>query len=432
MCLHPTLFFHFLSTSYTMTYALHIANADLKDKSPLARNNFIKLIGVSLVGLFLPAILWYEYHLSLSQIFLLEALFGLLMMLHLSFWTLKFTARYGAVPAMFLGISMFVAYFVILSIAKEISWVIWLLPLIWSTYTALFWTWYHSTMVQWVSHDKHFGIHQATIESAWIMAWLLGPLLGGLVADAWGTSYLYLIASICLCISCIPFLFHQRKHTSVTYTPPSLKRCLHMIKTPSTRGIFITFSTLGYIDFVANIVWPIILFALLNTYTKVALVSFVSTIVVLFIMRAIGKRSDAKRSQQHLLEKRIHYSFRGQGSVRLLAGISLISGFFSQFAFVVIDTIHKITHKANHSYTMTQWYKITWAQENLAGALDMIYFRELAIHSIKCVACILLALLSYTFPDTLWWLILPLFWVSLLIFFSFHFLTLTQTRKHEI
>lgn len=131
-----------------MSYALHITNADLKDKSPLARNNFIKLIGVSLVGLFLPAILWFEYHLSLSQIFLLEALFGLLMMLHLNFRTLKFTARYGAVPAMFLGISMFVAYFVILSIAREISWVIWLLPLIGSTYTALFWTGYHSTMVQ--------------------------------------------------------------------------------------------------------------------------------------------------------------------------------------------------------------------------------------------------------------------------------------------
>lgn len=415
-----------------MSYALHIANADLKDKSPLARNNFIKLVGVSLVGLFLPAILWFEYHLSLSQIFLLEALFGMFMLLHLNIWTLSFTARYGAVPAMFLGISMFVGYFLVLYIAKDIPWMIWLLPLIWSTYTALFWTWYHSTMVQGVSHDKHFGIHQASIESAGIMAWLLGPLLGGLVADEWWTTYLYLIAGICLCISCIPFLFHQRKHASVSYTPPSLKRCIHMIKTPATRAIFITFSTLWYIDFVANIVWPIILFALLNTYTKVALVSFVSTVVVVCIMRAIGKRSDAKRSQQHVLEKRIHYSFRWQGSVRLLAGISLISGFFSQIAFVVIDTIHKITHKANHSYSMTQWYKITWAQDSLPNALDMIYFRELAIHSIKCVACVLLAGLSYLFPDTLWWLILPLFWVSLLIFFSFHFLTLTQTQRHEV
>lgn len=415
-----------------MTYALHVYNADLKDKSPLARNNFIKLIWGSLVGLFLPAILWFEYHLSLSQIFLLEAFFGLFMMLHLNFRTLRFTARYGSVPAMFLGISMYVAYFVVLYVAKYIPWSIYFLPLVGSTYTALFWTGYHSTMVQWVSQDKHFGIHQATIESAWIIAWLLGPLLGGLVADAWGTSYLYLIASICLCISCIPFLFHQRKHTAIPYTTPSLKKCFQMIQSPKTRAIFFTFSTLGYIDFVSNIVWPIILFSLLNTYTKVALVSFISTIAVLCLMRFIGKTTDAKHGNQHLLEKRIHYSFRWQGSVRLLAGISLINGFFSQLVFVVIDTVHKITHKAYHAYTMTQRYKITWADANLPSALDMIYFRELAIHSVKCIACVLLAWLSFMFPKTLWWLILPLFWVSLLIFFSFHFLILTQKKGHEI
>jgi hypothetical protein len=407
-----------------MHHTLHIADADLKDKSPLARNAFLKLIGVSLVGLFLPAILWFEYKLPLSQIFILEALFWFFMMLHLWTWSLKLTARHGTVAVMLLGILCFILNFGVLYLAKSVPQLIYLSPFFAAMYCALFRSGYHTTMMQGVNQDKHFGIHQVTIESAGIIAGLIGPILWGIVADTMGSSYLYLLAVICLSLSCVPLLFHQRHHKSTVYDAPSLKRCLHMLQTPEKKAIFLTFSTLWYIDFVANIVWPIILFSLLHTYTKVAIVSFLSTLIVLGIMWFIGKKSDAKQSKQLFLEKRIHYSFWGQWSVRLVAGLTLIGGFFSQMVFVLIDSLHKITHRANHTYVMTQWYKISWSEGIMHNTLDMIYFRELAIHSIKCVACLLLACIASFFPDTLWWLILPLFWVSLLIFFSIHTLTL--------
>jgi len=42
-------------------YSLRVLNTDLKDKVPVAWHVLIKLIGLSMIGLFMPAILRFEY-----------------------------------------------------------------------------------------------------------------------------------------------------------------------------------------------------------------------------------------------------------------------------------------------------------------------------------------------------------------------------------
>jgi hypothetical protein len=59
-----------------MAYHLHVSNIDLKDRMPLAWHVLIKLIGLSMVSVFLPAMLRFEFGLSIAQIFVYEALFS--------------------------------------------------------------------------------------------------------------------------------------------------------------------------------------------------------------------------------------------------------------------------------------------------------------------------------------------------------------------
>gem|GEM_PF-4487702 len=55
-----------------------------------------------MVSMFLPAILRYEYGLSLSWIFLYEAAYSIVILFITYFFSLQFTARHGTVASMML------------------------------------------------------------------------------------------------------------------------------------------------------------------------------------------------------------------------------------------------------------------------------------------------------------------------------------------
>lgn len=410
-----------------MTYSLHVSRVDLKDKSPLARHVLIKLVWLSMVSMFLPAILKYEYGLTLSQIFLFEAAYSAVILIITYFFSLQFTARYGTIASMILWVVVFCANFLVLYFAKTISRLLFFSPILSWFYVAYFWIGYHVAMaLQSKGTVSHIGTANSFIESVWVIAGLVGPLLWWLLADYFWSNMLYIITIICLLISCIPFFFHQRTHVPITFHPhQSVVRVTRNMS--FLKAVMVSFASMWYVYFVWSVVRTLVLYKFLWTYTKLAFVSVVSSLVLIIAFKYLGRVHDSgewtKKANVARLLKR---SFRSQSGTWLFASFLLFSWLLTQLFFVCIDTIHKIAYRVNELSLMNYFYEEAgWTQ--IAKVLDTIFVREIAIHGSRILFCLFLAGVTYMFKGQEdWWLILSLFFVFLVAPFGGKLLTRKQ------
>ncbi len=415
-----------------MTYSLHVSHVDLKDKSPLAWHVLIKLIWLSMVSMFLPAILRYEYGLTLSQIFLFEAAYSAVILIITYFFSLQFTARYGTIASMMLWVVVFCANFVVLYFAKTIPRLLFFSPVLSWFYVAYFRIGYHVAMsLQPKGTSAHIGTANSFIESVWIVAGLIGPLLWWLLADYFWSNMLYVVTVICLLISCFPFFFHQRRHVPIVFHPhQSITRTTRNI--PFLKAVMISFASMWYVYFVWSVIWTLILYKFLWTYTKLAFVSVVSSLVLLIAFKYLGRVHDSgewvKKANIARLLKR---SFRSQSGTWLFASVLLFSGLLTQLFFICIDTIHKIAYRVNELSLMNYFYEEAW-WTHMSKVLDTIFVREISIHGSRILFCSLLAGITYMFKGQEdWWLILSLFFVFLIAPFGGQLLIWKQQHVAE-
>lgn len=112
--------------------------------------------------------------------------------------------------------------------------------------------------------------------------------------------------------------------------------------------------------------------------------------------------------------RRLYLSIRSQGGVRLIAGLSMLMGVFSQGIFLLVDTLHKITSRVNDTWVMTKFYEMIDYKKDMTAILDVIFVRELAIHGTRIVFCLLLAAISAVATSAHRGLILPLLLVMVI------------------
>ena len=410
-------------------HQLHFSHADQKKTSPLARHVLIKIVWLSLVTLFLPVLLRVEYHLSLSTIFLMEAMYSLTAIGFMYFHSLRLLGTQGSVMTMIAGVLFFVLNLCILIAAKRRPRLLIFSPLCSWWYVAYFWLWYHSSLSLLAQKSNHFATRNARIESAGVIASMIGPLIGWVLVDSLGVLSVYIISSVFLLISCIPLLRHSKSHTPIKYRPS--RHAFQPYVADKTIQHYLYISTImGYIGFVWTVVWVLILYNFLGSYTKVALISFLSTILLVGWLKYLWKKTDITHTK--FLPKLLQFSFVSQWWIRLIAGIMLVSWLFSHVLFLVVDTIHKITYKFNDTYLMTKFYEISDKQKDMKALLDTLWVRECYIHLPRCAICLFFALLVGIFPlhDRL--LILPIFFVSLLTPLLIRFMvSVSSHAKHS-
>ena len=387
------------------------------------------MVGVSLIGLFLPAILRFEYGLSLSQIFLYESAYSIVAVVLMYTSGLRLIARHGTVTSMLVGISLFILNFIVLYVSKTIPALLFLSPILAGCYVAYFRTWFHISLAMGAGKDTHFGSTYSLIEIVGVVAGIIGPLIGGVLADQFGTTSLYIMTIICLLLSCIPFFMDKnRTHHAFVYQPSQIRQRVKQHKW-FLRMVVGSFSGLSYVGFVASVVRSIILFGQLWSYSKVWLINFFSSGILFFLLRIIWKQIDANK--QTILSKlrRVYLSLRGQGGVWLVAGLSMLMWFFWQGIFLLVDTLNKITNKVNETYIMATFYTIADHKKNMTVLLDTIFVREFAIHVTRIVFCWILALFTFLVNDTQRWLILPLFLV--IAFTPLSMMLLKKRARHQ-
>lgn len=411
-------------------YHLHVTNVDINDNWPIAWHVLIKLIWLSMISLFMPVILLFEYRLSLTQIFLFEALFSFFVLFFTYFFSLQYTARVWTVASMFVGVLWFIVNFIVLYLAQYIPRILILSPLFAAWYVSFFRVWYHAWRALLSKWNKNFWTQNSWIESIALIAWLLWPVLWWVLADTRWSTLLYIVAASCLLLSCIPFFFHQHRHESIQFSP---RASLHRTARDKSylKAIVASFSASWYLYFIWSVVWSLIAFSVLWSYTKLALISFWSWLLLLILFFYFWKIHDNKNNwNEQRWIRFLQRSFRWESWTWLFASIVLLWWFFSQFFFLIIDTMHKISYRVSDLWLMTTFYETIWEESTLEIMLDHLFLRELAISASKIVVCLIIAWITWYLQDYAYqWLIFPLISVLLIAPLGMQFITWKQ--QHE-
>lgn len=156
---------------------LRILDYDIKDRKALYTSSAIRLFGVGMIAVFLPAILYNQAGLSLSQFFVFLAIYsGATLVLELSV-TAKIINRFGTKIAMLLGIPFLMAYFGTMPMIAEHHWLMYLTPIFGGIFTGFFWPAFHLAMSQ-NARSKNFGTKVARLHIIITIVGAIAPLIG--------------------------------------------------------------------------------------------------------------------------------------------------------------------------------------------------------------------------------------------------------------
>lgn len=394
-------------------YQLRVFDADLKNKSSLAWHVLIKLLWLSVVSIFLPVILIREFWFSLREVFLFEMFHSFCIIFFSYHRSLPSVAKHGTVTTMLTGVLFLVVNFIVLYCAKIIPAIIILSPIFSAAYIAYFRLGYHVAMLDGVDARHHIGQQNARIESAWILAGLLWPLLWWYVADIFWASTLFIFVIVCLLFSAIPLMYKGKKHDFYVFKP-SFQYITAWLPKIAVKDLFVSFAALSYIGVVGTTIWSLLLFSFLGTYSKLAVISSWSSILLLVFLWILGKKSD-ENDRKSRLDTMMHRSFRWQWWTWIIAWMSVLLWFIVQFLYVFVDTFHKISYKVNETYIMNHFYEQIGQKSDKIFSLHVLFMREVALHTWKSLLCLLLIFLFSVFWEQYRLLILPFFFVVFMV-----------------
>ena len=387
-----------------MHHIHHLLHTDITSKLHIWRHMFIKGIWASFVAVFIPAILYTTYGLSLAQIFLFIAAHSTISFSLLYLASSRLIARQGTKISMLIGGVCFSIYLLLLGYSEQVSRLIFLAPIFSGLHTAFFWWAYHVSLALQGKTDSSLGKNIALLEMSGIVAAMIGPLVWWLISDTRWSTMLFYASAVFWILSLIPLRLDDHTHTTIAWKPSLKKKFAGNWKT------ILSFWSLGYIQFVWSIVWSILLFLQFESYTKLGLVSTLTWVWVMIAIRVFWKRSDTHTSGS---KKLFAYIITWQVSNRLIMWIVLVSSFFSNVVFMIADMVHKLTYKLSTTMLNKTLYEHT-KSESVEDALDNTLYHEMWIHLFRVCMCLLLAGLSTVISTDRALLIIPIFLVILI------------------
>ncbi|HRB82713.1 MAG TPA: hypothetical protein PLW46_00225 [Acinetobacter johnsonii] len=262
--------------------------------SELYTAQLLRSLGISLIGLFTPIYL-YKIGYSLSSIalfhvfwFLFRPIFDLL--------SAHIVARIGPKHTMLLSSFVHITYLGLVMTLQDLRW-----PLILVASLGSFAYGLHMLAVavdfSKVKHANHGGKELGYLDSMQKIGGILGPLVGGLIANYADPRYTVALAMLVLLLSAIP-LFLSSEAVMVKQ---------HIV----FKGLPIREHLRDYISVVpatientvSLIVWPLYTAIFLlgdNTFAKLGLIAALSTAFSLLVVRKIGGLIDKRRGRELL------------------------------------------------------------------------------------------------------------------------------------
>lgn len=195
------------------------------------------------------------------------------------------TAKYGYRKALVLSVPFQILYWLSLLFAGSYSFLLLIAPIFYALEKSFYWPGFHAIVARFANQGqvgREFGVLSAIIQCAHI----LGPLIGGIIAQVAGGQYLLVVACAVYALSVIPLLLHKEQFQE---RPFSFRSVLRLYKRyPQYSLAYWGFGE----ELLALTVWPIFIYVAVSGYQDTGLVITAASVISAVISLYIGKLTD--------------------------------------------------------------------------------------------------------------------------------------------
>tara|TARA_Y100000310_G_scaffold342637_1_gene446715 strand:- start:16116 stop:17183 length:1068 start_codon:yes stop_codon:yes gene_type:complete len=226
----------------------------------------LKTLAISMIGIFIPIFLLTELGFTLYNIVVFYVFNTLAYMISSPF-TGKFASRFGLRKAAVITAPLFILFYLGLYNYPSLLFNINYLAVLLGFAESFFWIPFITHFIR-SSDKKHRSEEVGFLSGSAIVASMTGPLIGGLIITLFGFNFLFLIVSIFLFLSIFPFLFIKETHEPFKCSFKDMK---------SIAGIkSLKLVSIGGINMVDMVFWPMFLFVAIGTYAELGLIFFIA------------------------------------------------------------------------------------------------------------------------------------------------------------
>lgn len=240
----------------------------------------------------------------------------------------KFAGRFGYEHTIAIG-SVFTSLFYLVFWWIQSSW--WWIPPAVAMYVLsklFYWPAYHCNFAKF-SVDGQHGREVSNLTALQSAVVILGPLIGGFLLRFFDFSVLFAVATILIVLSNVPMLITKEQVDGIKFSYFAAYR--RLIKREHIRN-FVSLWGFGE-ELILLVIWPVFIFAIINDFLGLGLISAASAMLTTLIYLYIGRLAD-KRDRRSVFKfgtLLYFFSWLFRLMVRSVAGVFLV------------DTYSKIT-----------------------------------------------------------------------------------------
>ena len=235
-------------------------------------------------------------------------------------------------------LSDIIAY-MLLATLTVYGWPIWLIAFFKGSGKGLYWPAFHASFAR-DRNRKSPGTQIGILSSLLLLAGVIGPAIGGAVADNYGLQYVYLAGGALMLISALPLIFGPNEFAGyrLDYSKLKLKQAIW----DYSAGFSYSLMSLTQM-----LVWPLVTFLFISNYVGVGLLSSVITLASIAVTLYVGKREKKKGELGYIREGSILGAITG--SFRLIAETAP--------AIFSTNLLSGVTYSLIHTPFVTRYYK---------------------------------------------------------------------------
>ncbi len=196
----------------------------------------------------------------------------------------KFSEKFGLKHSVLLSVPFYLSYIFLLYFLPVLKTPLFLIGSLLGIALAFFWMGIHPVFY-YASDHKHRGEEVGKRTSISIMATLFGPLVGGFLIKYSGFKIVFLLTSILLFSAALFLFLSKEERVPYRFSFKSLFKVDHW-----KNSLF--FISRGVRVIAAGVIWPLLIFFILNDYLTLGIVGSVLAGVSAVLIWIMGKYSD--------------------------------------------------------------------------------------------------------------------------------------------
>ncbi|MDP2930181.1 MAG: MFS transporter [bacterium] len=335
----------------------------------LFSSTFLLQSSMSMIGIFIPIYIFKATN-SLAWTFLFYVVYHFTN-LAFALPSARLIAKFGSDRAAIASTILRIAVLILLIWGQDKPLFFLISAVIWGISIPLYWLPYHLTVIG-ISDGQRFGQTAAKLAVVDKIGCIAGPIIGGLIIQAFGFETVYHLAIILLLATGIPLLFdkYEFKYPDISFT--ILKKNLFDSK---MKRFYAALVGNGFVSQIYDAIWPLYVFLTIGSFKFLGTITSIGIFASFILLIAAGKIADRKGNKI--------LPFSAAANMLNLASRTLFS---SGTALFIIDLLYQLV-------SVFVWIPLErFSYQNAINTKKLEFFlsREIFIHAGSLVAGLIL------------------------------------------